>query len=203
MASIVVPFRGPGSKQRLGPTPDGVRSALAHAMLGDVLAACVAVGQTLLVTADEAAQSLAAELGAALLADPGRGQGAAVAAGLIEAAESPALVVNADLPCARPRDLLALLGSLPARGLALVPASDGTTNALGLAALHLFAPLYGPDSSRRFRERAARLGAETVETSIPNRAEDVDTVADLERLATRAGPRTRAALDSLCLGLTR
>ena len=39
--------------------------------------------------------------------------------------EGPVLVVNADLPCVRPRDLLTLLGALPEGGLALVPAADG------------------------------------------------------------------------------
>ena len=57
------------------------------------------------------------------------------------------LVVNADLPCAKARDLLTLLGALPEGGIALVEAADGTTNALALAAPHLFAPLYGPGSA--------------------------------------------------------
>ena len=44
MAAIVVPFRGAGGKQRLGPLTDDEREALALAMLEDVLAACRAVG---------------------------------------------------------------------------------------------------------------------------------------------------------------
>jgi len=122
----------------------------------------------------------------------GRGQGASIESALAEVRESPVLVVNADLPAVTPRDLLALLGSIPADGVAVVPAADGTTNALGLAAPGLFEPVYGPGSAARFLALALSRTAE-----IPNLAEDVDSLADLERLEPRLGPRTRAALDSL------
>ena len=88
------------------------------------------------------------------MTDPRHGQGAAVRAALDAAvsAGSPApyLVVNADLPCVTARDLLALAGAIPENGLALAPAADGTTNALGLADESLFTPLYGPGSAERF-----------------------------------------------------
>jgi 2-phospho-L-lactate guanylyltransferase (CobY/MobA/RfbA family) len=113
------------------------------------------------------------------------------------------LVVNADLPCVQPRDLLTLLGALPEAGVALVRAADGTTNALALAAAHLFAPLYGPGSAARFRARAERLEAPFVAAAIPNLVDDVDTLADLERLEGRLGAQTAAALEELRTGLPR
>ncbi|HYX88363.1 MAG TPA: hypothetical protein VE753_03250 [Gaiellaceae bacterium] len=183
MASVVVPFRREHAKQRLAPAPEEVRGALAEAMLADVLAACELVGRTIVAT--EGAQ------------------GEAVEAALREARSTPILVVNADLPCARPRDLLTLLGALPEGGIALVAATDGTTNALALSAPHLFAPLYGPGSAERFLARAARLGAPAAIAEIPNLADDVDTLADLERLEGRLGPRTSAALDELRTGQPR
>jgi 2-phospho-L-lactate guanylyltransferase (CobY/MobA/RfbA family) len=183
MPSVVVPFRRESAKQRLAPAPDDVRAALAQAMLEDVLSASEAVGPTILAT--EGAQ------------------GEAVEAALREAKSVPILVVNADLPCARPRDLLALLGALPADGLALVAAADGTTNALALAAPHLFAPLYGPGSAERFLARALRLEVQAAVAEIPNLADDVDTLADLERLGGRLGPRTAAALNELRAGLSQ
>jgi 2-phospho-L-lactate guanylyltransferase (CobY/MobA/RfbA family) len=109
--------------------------------------------------------------------------------------------VNADLPCARPRDLLTLLGALPEGGLALVPAADGTTNALALAAPHLFAPLYGPNSADRFLDRADRLEVAATVAAIPNLVADVDTLEDLERLEGSLGPATAAALEALRTGL--
>jgi len=137
-------------------------------MMEDVLRACGRVGRP-------------------VLADGVGGQGAAVAAALAELPDEPVLVVNADLPCATPRDLLALLGAVPEGGLALVAAADGTTNALALASPVFFKPVYGPGSAERF---AALAPSRLLE--IPNLADDVDTLADLDRLAGRLGPRTRA-----------
>jgi 2-phospho-L-lactate guanylyltransferase (CobY/MobA/RfbA family) len=180
MATVVVPFRSADAKRRLAPAPEDVRAALAEAMLADVLAACEPVGPTRLATAESS-------------------QGEAVAEALSDVDDAPTLVVNADLPCARPSDLLTLLGALPEGGLALVEAADGTTNALALSSKHLFAPLYGPASAERFLAHAEQLGVPAAAAEIPNLADDVDTLADLERLEGRLGPATAAALDELRL----
>ena len=192
MAAIVVPFRGAGGKQRLGSLPDHEREALALAMLADVLAACRSVGTTVVVTPDEEAARVAGEHEVEVVDDPGSGQGAAVAAAL-RGVVGPVLVVNADVPCVVPRDLRSLEAATPEHGLAYVAARDGTTNALGLSAPTLFAPLYGPGSAERFRMHAHTIGAEVVPTAIPNLADDVDSITDLERLEFRVGPRTLAA----------
>jgi 2-phospho-L-lactate guanylyltransferase len=174
--TVVIPYRG-DAKRRL---PVHLRAAAAVAMLGDVVAAALDVGRVLVVTDDpEVVPS-----GAERIADPGRGLGAAIAAGLA-ALDGHALVVNADLPCATP----ASLRRLAAAGLALVEAEDGTTNALSLPDPSLYAPLNGPRSAERFRAHAPFA---TVD--VPELREDVDTEADLQRLASRAGPRTRALL---------
>ena len=131
MAQIVVPFRGENGKRRLD-APEDVRSELALAMLGDVLAAATAIGRTLVVTDDEAGRALAAELGAEPVADPGGGQGAAVAAALARLGEGVVLVVNADLPCVVPHDLRTLAGAAELGAIGYVEAADGTTNALAL-----------------------------------------------------------------------
>ncbi|MDQ2984748.1 MAG: 2-phospho-L-lactate guanylyltransferase [Actinomycetota bacterium] len=192
MPTLIVPFRGQGAKRRLEEAPGGAetRTALAQAMLEDVVAACRDVGRTIVVTPDPL--GLAVET----LPDPGRGQGAAVAAALATLAEEPVLVVNADLPCATPRDLLALLGAVPPEGLALVAAEDGTTNALALSSPTVFEPVYGPGSAERFRRLAPASVAD-----IPNLAADVDTIWDLVRLRDRVGPSTRAVLDSTPLAV--
>src|SRR6266511_5116374 len=181
MPTVVVPFRRESAKRRLSPAPEDLRATLAYAMLEDVLAACSGVAG----------------------ASGGGGQGAAVEAELRRIDSGPVLVVNADLPAAQPRDLLTLLGALPEDGLALVAAADGTTNALALAAPHLFAPLYGPGSAERFLARAERLKAPAAVAEIPNLADDVDTLADLDRLDGRLGPRKAAAFDELRSGLPR
>jgi 2-phospho-L-lactate guanylyltransferase len=174
--TIVVPYRG-DAKRRVSPR---LRAALAVAMLGDVVAASREIGRVVVVTDD-------AEVvppGVDLVRDSGDGLGAAVAAGLARVA-GHALVVNADLPCATP----AALAALASAGLALVEADDGTTNALSLPDPRSFVPLYGRDSAARFRADAP---FRTV--SIPELQADVDADGDLERLAARVGPRTRALL---------
>ena len=190
---IVVPYRGENGKQRLDAPPDA-RARLALAMLGDVLAACVATGPTLLVSDDADAQALAAELGAGAIDDPGGGQGAAVAAAVARAESTPVLVVNADVPCVVPEDLRTLARIAELGGCAVVAADDGTTNALALPRATLFAPLYGPGSAERFRRRAEAEGYSVVGAALRNLADDVDTADDVARLALRVGPRTQAAL---------
>src|SRR5690242_8212008 len=118
MAGLVVPYRGTNGKSRLAAV-GSERERIALDMLAEVLSACVAVGSTTLVTDDGAATSIAASLGANVVADPGGGQGAAVAAALATVDERPVLVVNADLPAATPRDLLSLLGAMPPEGMAI------------------------------------------------------------------------------------
>ena len=195
MTTVVVPFAGSEGKTRLDASRS-TRRELSVAMLADVLAAAVVVGRTLVVTADADGVAVARDAGADAATDPGGGQGAAVAAALELTGSDRVLVVNADLPCTVPADLRALIAAIPSHGLVLVEALDGTTNALGLSAREIFEPLYGPDSANRFRA----LPVETVAIAVPNLAEDVDTLADLERLQLRCGPRTQAALAALSAG---
>jgi 2-phospho-L-lactate guanylyltransferase (CobY/MobA/RfbA family) len=162
VVTVVVPFRGASAKSRLG------RPDVARAMLEDVLAAAGPLGEVVVANGDG-------------------GQGAAVAAALA-GIEGPALVVNADVPCATTDDLRALVDATPDGGAAVVAAADGTTNAISLADAALFAPLYGPGSASRF------VAAGAVAVDLPNLADDVDDAADLARVGGRVGPQTRAAL---------
>jgi 2-phospho-L-lactate/phosphoenolpyruvate guanylyltransferase len=196
MATVVIPFAGAEGKTRLHQSRR-VRRALGQAMFCDVLAACVAVGRTRVVTPDEEAAAAALDAGAETVPDPGGGQGAAVQAALAGLGPGGILVVNADVPCVVPDDLRSLLSATPAGSLALVEALDGTTNALSMPAVEAFAPLYGHDSADRFRAHAASLGLDAVSVALPNLADDVDTMEDLTRLQLRAGPRTQACLAAL------
>lgn len=194
MATVVVPFRSSDPKRRLGAVAERDRVRLAEAMLADVLEAAAPVGRLFVVSAD--APPLPE--GAVHVADPRHGQGAAVRAALDAAvaagAPAPYLVVNADVPCATSRDLLALAGALPDGGIALVAAADGTTNALAFSDAGAFEPVYGPRSAERF----SALG-ESRAFDAPNLADDVDTLDDLIRLAPRLGRRTRRVFESLQL----
>jgi 2-phospho-L-lactate/phosphoenolpyruvate guanylyltransferase len=189
---VVIPFRE-GGKSRL---PEQLRRDVALAMLGDVVEAAVAVGETRVVTDDPAGRLVAGDLGAYVVDDPGEGQGLAVAAGLANA-DDLCLVVNADVPRVRPSDLAALAVPPQLRRVALVSARDGTTNALGLPYPEVFRPLYGPGSAARFASHASALGLDVEELALPNLVRDVDTLADLDGLGPRGGARTRALLGAI------
>jgi 2-phospho-L-lactate guanylyltransferase len=194
MPTIVVPFHGPAGKQRLAPLAHSARAELAAAMLADVLAAAERLGPTVVV-APVAAHAAALAAGAGVVvADPGTGQGDAVAAALAALAAGQVAVVNADLPCATTADLRRLLDAVPRAGAALVEARDGTTNALALSSPSLFRPLYGPGSAERFR---ALEGADVRTVAIANLMDDVDTLDDLDRVAQRLGANTLRAQQRL------
>jgi 2-phospho-L-lactate guanylyltransferase len=161
---IVIPYAGSRGKTRLG----DAREELSAAMLGTVLAVAKSVGRAWVV-------SPAPVEGADWIRDPGGGQGAAVEAALREIGRGPVLVVNSDLPSVTADDLRALHDAIPERGIALAPARDGTTNAVGLSDTRDFAPLYGPGSAARFRAHAEHA----VDVVRPGLRDDVDTPADL------------------------
>lgn len=189
MVTVVVPFRS-GGKSRL---PAVIRSELSLAMLGDVLdAATTFSARVRLVTDDATAEAMARRIGVEIVTEPGGGQSAAVAAA-VEGLEGSCVVVNADLPCASP-GALARLASL---GLALVPARDGTTNALSLPGPASFEPFYGPGSAARFTAAGFRS------VSVPELERDVDTMSDLELLQAPVGRRTTLVLNQHKLALAR
>jgi 2-phospho-L-lactate guanylyltransferase len=189
---VVIPFLAVG-KSRL---PAEIRVDVALAMLGDVVEAAVEVGDTRVVTDDPAGRLVAVGLGAEPVDDPGGGQGAAVAEAL-SGAEEICLVVNADVPRVRPSDLNAL--ALPPRlgRVSIVEAADGTTNALGLPLAEIFQPLYGPRSAGQFRAHAAALDVPLEDLALRNLVEDVDTLADLQRIGPHGGRRTRAMMEAI------
>ena len=161
---IVIPYAGAGGKTRLGVG----REELSLAMLGEVLAAANRVGRTWIVSPEPIE-------GATWIPDPGGGQGAAVEAALREIGPGSVLVVNSDLPSVTADDLHVLHDAIPERGIAIAPARDGTTNALGLSDTTLFAQLYGPGSAARFRAHAEHA----IDVVRPGLRDDVDTPADL------------------------
>jgi len=196
MPTVVIPFAGVEGKTRLHASRR-TRRELSLAMLGDVLAAALAIGTARVVTPDPEGKTLAREVGATVVEDPGGGQGPAVSAAVAGIEPGAILIVNADVPCVVPDDLRALLAATPAGGIAFVEALDGTTNALSIPAPAAFAPLYGRDSAARFQEHAHELGLESVSAAIPNLVDDVDTVEDLRRLHLRLGPRSQLVLAEL------
>jgi 2-phospho-L-lactate/phosphoenolpyruvate guanylyltransferase len=196
MTTVVIPFAGVEGKTRLHASSQ-LKRELSLAMLGDVLAAARVIGDVRVSTSDPEGAAVARDAAARVLDDPGGGQGAAVQAALQGLGLGAIVIVNADVPCVAPSDLRALLAATEAGGVALVEASDGTTNALSIPASEAFAPLYGRGSAARFRAHVKSLGLSSVSVAVPNLADDVDTLEDLQRLQLRLGPRSQACLATM------
>src|SRR5207253_1010696 len=94
MVTVVIPFAGVEGKTRLHASRR-VRQQLSLAMLGDVLAAALAVGTVRVATSDRDGAELARDAGAEPVRDPGGGPGAAVEAAL--AGLEPGAIVIEDV----------------------------------------------------------------------------------------------------------
>jgi 2-phospho-L-lactate guanylyltransferase len=162
----------------LGPAE---REQLVVQMLDAVLAACAAamrVSETLVVTPDAALGR-----GRPVLRDDGVGHGPAIGRALRDPrARDGAVIVMADCPLVTPKALDALVEA--AAPLALVEAADGGTSALALADPECVQPAFGvPGSASVTIERARAVGIEPALVRDPSLAFDVDSPADLARLA--------------------
>lgn len=210
MLWALVPAKlGSTVKTRLGAalTP-AQRLDLAHAMLSDVLAALGAapsLGGTAVVTRDPSVASLAERHGAiALDESAGGGLNDGVAegvAGCLARGASGVVIAMGDLPALTAAEVERAIACLPDRGLVLVPSFDGTgTNVLAMRPTDLLLPThFGEGSLALHRAAAATLGLTTVTCALRGAALDVDTIEDLDRLASTgaAGNATRHVLAAL------
>lgn len=178
--TIVIPVKGTAAaKSRLGGTEQ-----LARAIALDTIEAALAVAPVVVVTAAVDQDFL----GARIVADPGRGLNAAIAAGLAEV-EGNSAVLLGDLPALQPEELRDALQRAP-EGRAFVPDRAGTGTTL-ITSTTDHAPAFGDGSAERHR-RAGYV--ELVVDAGSGLCNDVDTAEELALLADRVGPRTRALL---------
>jgi 2-phospho-L-lactate guanylyltransferase len=182
------------AKQRLSEELDSAtRRTLVEAMFSDALIAlrrAGAIDQTLVVTADHAAQRIAAGYGADVLDGPDAGHNDAARRGIARARQlgaDRALLVPGDCPLLDPEELNALVRRrAPRPSVLVVPDRHGTgTNALLITPPDVFEPSFGEDSHDRHlaQARAGDVTAETVE--VPSLALDVDIPADLTVVTAR------------------
>ncbi|HAM02227.1 MAG TPA: 2-phospho-L-lactate guanylyltransferase [Acidimicrobiaceae bacterium] len=176
---VLVPVKAfSRAKARLAPTLDPYRRAvLARAMAEHVLAAAAPLPVAVVCDDDEVA-TWAAEHGAMVLPEPGRGLNGAVQTGvrrLAEAGATEVLVVHGDLPLA---EGLAKLAGF--EGITLVPdrADDGT-NVTAVPAYAGFRFSYGAGSFRRHVEEALRLRLQLRVVRDPGLTTDVDVPDDI------------------------
>jgi 2-phospho-L-lactate/phosphoenolpyruvate guanylyltransferase len=201
------------AKQRLGQAVGGEdREQLAAAMVGDMLAALIAVPQideVVVVTAEPLAAQAAERFGAAVVEDTEEaGQSAAANRGIDAAlarGADRALLVPGDCPAVDPEELAQLLARTTTDpSVVIVPDRHGSgTNALLITPPDALALSFGAGSFARHAALARAAGATVKVCDLPSLGLDVDTPDDLGALRSaldarpNAAVRTRAVLDRL------
>lgn len=194
------------AKSRLaGAFPPDLRQALVRAMLEDVLAALAAsdgLAGRAVATGEPEACAIALRHGARVLADAGHGLNetlAAAARTLRAEGARGMLVLPGDLPAVTPAEIGELVAAHEAGcAVSLVAAHDGQgTNALLASPPDALGFAFGPGSFAAHRAAAGRLGVEPRVCTPAGMANDLDTPADIARLARRPmGPRTWRLLEA-------
>jgi 2-phospho-L-lactate guanylyltransferase len=210
MLWALVPAKlGATVKTRLAPVlSHAERSALAHAMLADVLVALRGVRSlagVAVITRDDSVVALAQAHGALALHEAHTdGLNASVADGIARCRErgaSAVAVVMGDLPLLSSDEIERVIARLPEHGAVLVPSFDGTgTNVLALRPPDLLPRTeFGAGSLARHRAALAACDVVPVLCPLAGAALDIDTVDDLARVPRGDGPgaATRRVLDEL------
>lgn len=203
---VIVPVRGGlAGKTRLGsieghPLTEVDRVALAGAMAADTIAAALesACGPVSVLTADSGAATLASQLGATTIDDPGGGLNSALRAALTRIEPGVGIVVLlGDVPAARATDIAEAVALGDCAGRAFVPDWEGTGTTLVVLDARSRDPSalgFGAGSARRH----ADLGLEPIGVHLDRLRCDVDTPQAWDRaLGLGLGPVTAAARDRL------
>jgi len=200
---VLVPVKPPShGKSRLSGLSAAERRDLAAAFALDTASAALrtaGVVDVLAVTDDFRFAARLRTLGCSVIPD---GAADDLNATLVQASaeaarrrpDATAAAVCADLPCLRPEELAAVLAAAPRGRASFVRDRAGTGTTTYVAAHHLFAPRFGPDSARVH----AAAGAHEIDVPAPSVRRDVDDLADLAAaLADGVGVHTRTLLESL------
>ena len=194
---ILIPVKNLShAKQRLASLLDqATRTELAEAMLLDVLeslATWPGRPELAVVTSDPFACDLARRLNFAVIPDSANRSETAAIEMATQVCESRGvdftLVIPGDVPLVQPWELEKILQAAPDQGSVLSPASDGRgTNAAFRRPAGLFALRFGSDSFKPHLAAARATGKPVVVLPLPGVALDVDSPADLRRLASLPG----------------
>jgi 2-phospho-L-lactate/phosphoenolpyruvate guanylyltransferase len=194
---ILVPVKNlSGAKQRLAAMLDqATRTELAQTMLLDVmetLASWPGRPEVALVSSDPFASELAQRFGFEVIPDSAnRGETDAIemATQVCEARGVDfTLVIPGDIPLVEAWELEKILQSAPEQGCVLAPAADGRgTNAALRRPAGLFPLRFANDSFKPHLAAARASGKPVVVLPLPGIGLDVDSPADLLRLAEAPG----------------
>lgn len=173
------------AKQRLGvELSDNARLELSRALLQDALDRCERTDflRWWVVTDDPEVAKTARGRGLEVVADPGEGLNAALAAGIAAAgsvAADSVTILPVDVPLATPEDVRDLIDTGATSDVVLATARvDGGTNGLYLEPPDALRPRFGPASLRAHIADAEEAGLRCSILHLPRLALDVDTMED-------------------------
>jgi 2-phospho-L-lactate guanylyltransferase len=193
------------AKARLGPHfGETRRELIARALFADALSLCTETDflEWWVLSDDDEVLSRAREAGHATLRDEGIGLNAALTSAMKAIAATGAesvTIIPADVPLARPGDLLDLLDTGATSDVVVVPShDDGGTNGLFMRPVGLLEPAFGAGSLSAHvtlaHDRALRCSVLT----LPGLALDIDTPDDVRALMASPGSSLTA---EVCAGL--
>lgn len=186
--------------ERLSPAD---RRLLGLAMLADVLRATQKWPNRLIVTSDRDAEAVGLAFACRLVADPGQGLNAAVAAGTRAALRSGAaalLILPSDEPMVTQEDVAGLFAC--PEHVVIAPSPDGGTNGLLRRPPDAMGTAFGPDSASQHRELALRAGLSLRTAQVGSLMLDIDRYSDLVQLASMTNrlESARLAVELLAQG---
>jgi 2-phospho-L-lactate guanylyltransferase len=200
---ILLPVKNlANAKQRLAAVLDqAARTALAHAMLTDVVDAIAAYSshEVALVTSDSFAIELAGRYGFEVIHDDANASETDAIKMATQVCDArgvqSTLVIPGDIPLIEAADLRAIYDATPDSGSVLVPSTDkrGTNAALRRPA-SLFPLRFGNDSFMPHLAAAIATDKSCVVLSLPRIALDIDTPEDLGELARAPGEKRSQVL---------
>jgi 2-phospho-L-lactate guanylyltransferase len=183
------------AKQRLAPVLDqATRTALAQAMLSDVLQAVAAseTDEVSLVTCDAFAADLARQYGFGIIRDNlnlSETDAIEMACRICDSrGVNQTLVIPGDIPMIQAAEIRSIYDSAPVTGTVLVPSLDKRgTNAVLRRPTALFPLRFGNDSFLPHLAAAIATNKSCVVLSLPGVALDIDTADDLHQVAINPG----------------
>jgi len=183
------------SKTRLSELKADDRAKLTLAMFRNVLLALRSarkISEITVVSHDRSASRIARRYGAKFLWE-GRGHGlnraVRLAIGRLDyEPNGAAMIIHADLPLVRARDIDKFLAQSQDSQIAIVPCKNGTgTNALLLTPPHAIRPVFGKGSYRTHLALAKQSGLRCKVVRIRGIQFDIDDPKDLRRLVQHDG----------------
>jgi len=198
---VIIPFKGLAeSKSRLAhEISDDLRKRLVTAMLSDVVSAVSSskmVNHIIVITSDREIENIIPKKATILQENKPRGINQAIT----EASEysttrmhaEAALVIPADLPLIKPRDIDTIISKGKTKPTVILsPSLTGGTNILYRAPPQIIEPKFGKNSFQKHLEETRKINIEPKIYNSPRVTLDLDEIEDIKKFIQHGGNNTK------------